>query len=173
MALVVVATPGAADANSYITSVEADSYHEARLHSDSWTGASATNKDAAIVWATRLLDIHMDWEGTKSDILQALRFPRLGTRDRDGELYDSTIIPQPLKDATAELARLLILADRGIETGTEGLESLKAGSVGLAFDKSDRIGTIPDEVYQMVVSLGALNSVKATGTIGEVPLVRV
>ncbi len=163
MALTLDATIGGAASNSYVTVTQGDSYHEARLFATNWTGAATATKQAALVWATKTLDAHFDWQGGKYTIEQALRWPRFGALDRDGELIDSAILPPSLIDAVSELARLLIIGDRTIETGTEGLEKLKVDVIELTFDKLDRILTIPDEVYQMISHLGRLKSVSATG----------
>lgn len=173
MALTLDATVGGVDSNSYTTVAAGDSYHEARLFTTDWTGAATETKEAALVWATRLLDTHFEWQGGKFTLEQALRWPRFGALDRDAELIDSDILPPSLIEAVAELARLLIIGDRSIETGTEGLEKLKVDVIELTFDKLDRTETIPDEVYQMISHLGRLVSVASTG--GQavaVPLLR-
>lgn len=156
MALILDATIGGASSNSYNTQAEGDDYHDGRLFTSDWTGASTANKEAALAWATRLLDYNFDWAGGKYTIPQALRWPRFGALDRDGQLIDSAIIPVALKDAVSELARLLIIANRPGEKGTEGLAKLKADVIGLEFDKHDRTGSIPDDVYQMISHLGTL-----------------
>jgi hypothetical protein len=108
MALVLDATVGGAAANSYSTRAEADSYHESRLYSTSWSGATDATKDAALVWATRLHDSSIEWKGAVRTHEQALRWPRYYAFSRDDELIQSDIVPEEVKHATAELARLLI-----------------------------------------------------------------
>lgn len=173
MPLVLDATVGGASANSYADEADGDAYHEGRLFATDWTGASTADKEAALVWATRLLDMHLDWQGGKYTLTQALRWPRFGALDRDGELIDSAILPTSLIEAVSELARLLIIGDRTLEAGTEGLQRLKVDVIDLTFDKLDRIGTIPDEVYQMVSHLGRLVVSSTTGgRVAPVPLLR-
>lgn len=163
MALVLDATVGGANSNSYTTEAEGDTYHEGRLFATAWTGATTPIKEAGLVWATRILDAHFDWTGSKFSLEQALRWPRFGALDRDGELFDSNELPPELRDAVSELARLLIIGDRSIETGTEGLKRLKVDVIELEFDKFDRIETISDEVYQMISHLGRLKNLSASG----------
>ena len=163
MALVLDSTVAGASANSYTSVAEGDAYHEARLFATAWNGAATADKTAALVWATRLLDAHFEWAGSKFSLEQALRWPRFGALDRDGELIDSNILPPELKNAVSELARLLILSDRTIESGTEGLKRLKVDVIELEFDKLDRSETISDEVYQMISHLGRLLDATATG----------
>ena len=76
MALVLVATPSADDANTYATLAEAETYHETRLHNDDWNSAASADKNKALAWATRLLDDLIDWFGSKTDVYQPLLFPR-------------------------------------------------------------------------------------------------
>ncbi len=163
MALVLDAEVGGASSNSYATEAEGDAYHEARLFATGWENAVTADKEAALVWSSRMLDYSFDWTGYKYTIEQALRWPRYSALDRDGQLFDSNEIPTELKDAVSELARLLIAAERGAETGTEGLKRLKVDVIELEFDKLDRAPTVPDEVYQMISHLGRLRSVSASG----------
>lgn len=173
MALILDASIGGVTSNSYNTVVDGDTYHDGRLFATDWTGAATAIKEASLVWATRLLDTHFEWQGGKFTFDQALRWPRFGALDRDGELIDSAVLPVSLKNAVSELARLLIIGDRSIEKGTEGLEKLKVDVIELTFDKFDRTKTIPDEVYQMISHLGRLKSVTAGGgQLSAVPIVR-
>lgn len=167
MALVLDATVGGSSANSYCTRAEGDTYHEAHLYATAWTGATSGNKDAALVWATRMLDEQIEWAGEKTTVEQALRWPRGGAYDRDGIEIDSEIIPTFLKHATAELARYLLSSDRQatLDSSAGGVESVKAGSVEVKFDKLDRIAVLPDSVMAMIRSvvndvIGGSNTVK-------------
>lgn len=152
MALVLDATVGGSSANSYCTRAEGDTYHEAHLYATAWTGATSGNKDAALVWATRMLDEQIEWAGEKTTVEQALRWPRGGAYDRDGIEIDSDIIPAFLKNATAELARYLLSSDRpsALDSAMSGIESVEVGSVKVKFDKMDRISTLPDSVMAMI-----------------------
>lgn len=122
----VIATPGAADANSFVTAAECTAYLDARLNSGAWTTASNDDKDRAVIEATRTLDV-LGWVGSHVTTTQVLAWPRAWAIDPDAprsfpgekyeEIYYSTaIIPQRVKDATCELA----------------LEFLKAGTTDLA-----------------------------------------
>lgn len=53
-----IATPGDPQANSYISTTEADQYFVDRYLSTSWTGASADLKKQALMEATRLIDAY-------------------------------------------------------------------------------------------------------------------
>jgi len=151
MALILVATAGASDANSYATRAEADAYHEARLHADAWT-VSDGDKERALVMATRLLDSLVTWTGAASGETQALAWPRSGMLTRNGYGISSTIIPQALKDATAEFARQLLTEDRSLDNDVEanGLTQLKAGPVELKFKEAVVRKALPDAVIDLL-----------------------
>jgi hypothetical protein len=170
MPLTLIATAGAANANSYTTVEEADAYHDAHLYASTWTNATTEQKTAALVWATRLLDEQCEWDGTKATNEQALRWPRGGAYDADGVPFDVDEIPQSLKYATAEFARHLLASDRFQvrDDARGGLHSVSAGPVSLTFNMVDRIGLLPESVCSLVAPY-------MTGTGGgwEVPLVRV
>lgn len=147
--MTITATPGSTTADSYVTLADADSYHANRLHNATWIAASDSDKEAALKWATRLLD-RENWVGTRSTESQALRWPRLYVDDRDGYPIDSATIPQFLKNATSELAFLLIATDRTADSGTEGFKKIKVDSIELEIDSVDRIGSVSKEVNSMI-----------------------
>jgi len=165
MALTIIATPGAANANSYTTKAEASAvggYWETRLFRTSWTGAAVADRNAALVWSTQILDDWVDWIGSKVDDRddQSLRWPRYGATDVDGDDFDSDEVPSFLKDATSELAgHLLGLdADPTAKPDTQGFSELKVGSLELKVDKHDRdeYTLIPDSVVAMIEPYGRI-----------------
>lgn len=153
MALTVIATPGAANANSYCTVAEADTYHEGHLYADTWTGASAAQKAQAVVMATRLLDERYAWASWPAAATQALQWPRSGVMDA---LYlsviDSSTVPSKLKQAAAELARQLLDGDRTADNQveTQGVQSMTAGPVSFSFKDSVKAKVVPDAVRNMI-----------------------
>lgn len=152
-----VATAGAVNANSYLTSAEADTYHDSRLSSDDWSGASANDKIIALIMATRILDAMYLWEGyqTSDSDSQALRWPRFGLLHANQlEYVDSNVIPQELKNAAAEFARQLIIEDRTLDDDLEAkkIRSFRAGPVSLTFDSGISARVIPDAVRNLMPS---------------------
>jgi hypothetical protein len=119
MAVSIVTTVGGASSNSYVTQAEATTYHEGRLNATAWSGATSDSMNRALVEAARELDV-LSWVGTPADDTQVMRWPRQWAEDPDsptlGLYYDSTEIPQRVKDAQCELA----------------LEFLKAGTTDVA-----------------------------------------
>ena len=170
MALILVATPAAANANSYETLVEANAYFESRLPlSPPWEDAESPS--AALVMATRTLEssfmpgkrlvqagdasyyvTRRQWTGTPSTTTQRLSWPRTGMYDRNGNLIPSGEIPYELKDATSELAGQLIGSDRTLDNDVivQGITSLKAGSVALSFKDSIAPQVLPDAAVNML-----------------------
>ncbi len=165
-----IATAGAANANSYCTLVEADSYHETHLYASTWTDASDDDKVIALIWATRVLDQVCDWGGEKASSSQALRWPRGGVYDQDNIAISVSIIPTWLKNATAEYARLLLSKDRlqEMDDALNGLKRASVGSLSVEFDSSSQITVLPISVQNMI-------SHYVGGVAGgfQVPLVRV
>jgi hypothetical protein len=133
MPLVIVATPGAANANSFVTAAEMTAYCEGRLNASAWTGANT--QLPALVEASRDIS-YLYWKGSTVTASQALAWPRAYVQDPDAPYDDEVIslddivyfpeteVPQRVKDATCELA----------------LQYLKAGSTDLAMpDPTDGI----------------------------------
>lgn len=124
MAVTIVATAGAANANSFVTEEEMTAYCDGRLNASIWTGAE--EQVAALVEATRDINL-MTFKGTRVNATQKLAWPRDWAIDPDkpeveyiGNIelmyFENTIVPQRVKDATCELA----------------LQYLKQGSTDLA-----------------------------------------
>jgi len=158
MALVIVATPGAADANSYATEAELTSWIEQRLNNSAAVlAATSDTKKKALINATRSLDQLVDWEGDPAEpTVQALQFPRINLEDDKGNELDSASIPERLVNATCELACNFIDGDRLGEVSTSGIDYLKAGPVELEFSKTNAPArkVFTDTVFQMVALWG-------------------
>jgi len=151
MAITLVATPKAANANTYATQAESVSYHETHLYASAWDDAVSEKQKAALVWATRLLDDSLDFEGWRTTTTQKLSWPRIGIWTRDNITVDDDVIPQFLINATSELARTLLEADRTAEPDTKGFSKISVGPISLSVDKLDsRLNPIPDSVMEML-----------------------
>jgi len=109
----IVATPGAADANSFIDEAFADQYLEDRLNAESWAAADPDDKSRALIEATRDLT-RLVYIGQRTDDVQALSWPRFEAIDPDTPLSDDGFgsisfypddeIPDRIQNATAEYA---------------------------------------------------------------------
>lgn len=157
LAMTVVATASATNANSYCTRAEADEYHKVHLYNSAWIGADDWKREAALIWATRLLDEQVDWKGYPTTNTQALRWPRSWVEDRDGQIWiDNASIPAWLKHATAELARHLLASDRTAERSI-GIQSVTTDTVEVVFDKHDVPPVLPPSVRAIVEPYGTVN----------------
>lgn len=153
-------TVGGANATSYTTLAEASVYFSQRLNSTTFTAAASATQEVALMHATRTLDEWVEWIGSRATEEQNLRWPRYGAQDRDGYAFDSDIIPNFLKDATAELAIYLMGADRTAEPDTKGFKELQVGSLKLVVDKDDRdsVTMLPDSVLAIIELYGEVRS---------------
>ena len=118
--------------SSYLTIGEAQAYFNERLHTEPWDCATPVDKDKALAMSTKTLD-RLNYLGCKTDLTQELQFPR----DAD------TVVPQDIKDATAEIA--LALLD-GIDPELE-FENLSMVSQGYGVVKSTYDRGIVQEHY--------------------------
>lgn len=114
MPIAIDATVGGATANSFVTLAEAQSYMDGRLNESSWESATPDTQNRALVEATRWLS-SKQWGGARASSTQALQWPRFWAENPDAMFggniwFDSTIIPQRVKDATCELALQFVKA---------------------------------------------------------------
>ena len=101
---------GKVDANSYANAADGDAYHDGHLYASAWTAASTANKEAALVFATRLIDSQYQFGGVRAHSTQALQWPREGCHDPDadgwaGGTVPDEVVPKAIVEATCEMAR--------------------------------------------------------------------
>jgi hypothetical protein len=165
------ATPGGPASNSYLTLAEGNTYFETRLHASVWDDSSEQEK--ALMMATRVLDIlvqpfkwlvtgttvgtsffktRRQWTGTPATTTQKLAWPRKSMYDLNGNAIAVNVIPSALKEGTAELAFQLLSADRTLDSDvqSQGITSLKAGSVAITFKDMVEAKVIPDAVWNLM-----------------------
>lgn len=107
MALVLEDGTGKTNANAYSSVADVDTYLADYARNDvAWTGATATEKETYIIEGTQTLNLF--WGGAllgrKGAYAQALEFPRINMQDRDGYAVPTNVVPNIIKQATAELA---------------------------------------------------------------------
>jgi hypothetical protein len=162
------ATPSGVASNSYLTVAEGDTYFSARLYSDAWVGASVDTKTVALIMATRLIDEMYDWTSwTTHPKTQALQWPRISMLQRNRlSFVDNEVIPQELKNATAELAQALIVSERTAQSdiADQKIEALTAGPVSLKFGAGVVPVVIPDIVYYSIPEWWGYVKGRAKGT---------
>ncbi len=121
MAITLDATVGGANANTYITLDDANSFIEGLVLSDdaaAWDGSSNDNKNRALFTAAQRID-REKFLGARVDDTQALEWPRSGVRKPDtytnlyglsfpnrlvADYYTDTEIPDRVKNAQVILA---------------------------------------------------------------------
>jgi hypothetical protein len=135
---------GLADANAYADVATGDAYHDGHLYATAWTVATADQKAVALVMATRVLDAEYRFGGVKAKDGQALQWPRSECREPDtGDVVPDDAVPKALVDATCELARELLIADRTAAPAGEGMSYQNNGSLQTGYDKTDTRPIIP------------------------------
>jgi hypothetical protein len=142
-----------ANANSYISIADADTYHEARGNT-AWSDVGDEDKEAALLKATAYLQgvYAGQWKGYPTTALQALDWPRAYVERLEyaaltsSSLWlESDVIPAGLSQACAELGLRALSADlspdlganhdrrtaraarRALRTGRAGAEGLPSG----------------------------------------------
>ena len=159
------ATAKSASANSYATLAEANTYMETvrPVDEQTWLKQSEPTRERLLMLATRTIDDHFKFIGTKSESsTQALQWPRTGV-PKDGKWsqkyydnFDDQTVPAVIKNATAELARHMVDSDKFAEPDGSGIKQLAVGGINLTFNEDDRQakGVIPSHVYSMLRKYG-------------------
>lgn len=141
--MALITTPGAQNADSYVTAEEIATY--AQKKGLSFPTSPIEPAEQAARRATTFLDntYRMRFPGAATDVWQALEFPRVGVVYR-GEAYDETKIPQQIKDATCEAA-IREIAKPGILSPDRqrggAIKEIQAGSVDITFADNAPIET--------------------------------
>lgn len=184
MTLVVEDGTGLDNANSYASLAQGDAYHETSLYADVWTNATSEQKQLALAFATKLIDMHWIFRSGRTTTTQALDWPRvyvpveeaLPSPIYDGSnilaglagygsswyqpIYASNVIPPRLIAAVCECARTLLTTNRTLfsDLETRGLASMGIGSGALSFtfNASDRRTLFTEEVQALLSPLGTL-----------------
>ena len=155
MSLTLINSPGLSTSNAYVSLATCSEMLEMDIHRYStWSSLSTTNQIACIIFATSLLDIGMNWSGTKNTTTQFLDWPRDDVTDKNDEDVTSTGIPTDIKMATSFYSFFISQENRTGDSDTAGFKSLKAGSLAMVIDKYDRKSVMPDIVWQMLLPYG-------------------
>ena len=158
MAVTIDATAGGANANSYITLTEANTFVEAMISSSDvskWTTGNDDTRNRALTAAAERLDRER-FLGARATNTQARQWPRTGVRKPDTyinsyatnfpfriseDFFTDTEIPDQVKRAQIELAVYLKNNVDGISLGgLEDFKSVKIGSLQVTPDKTGAIG---------------------------------
>jgi hypothetical protein len=154
MAITIVATPGAADANSYLTLAEAQAIIDGFVQDadvTAWASATTDQKNRALFSATQRLDRER-FLGARATDTQALQWPRTGVRKPDTYINTYAVgfpfrittdyftdgeIPQQVQYAQVVMAAYLNNNPDGL--GLSGLEDFKNVKIG-SIDVTPNLG---------------------------------
>jgi len=145
MAVVIVATPGAANANSYLTLAEAQAIIDGFVQDadvQHWDSGNTDSRNRALFTATQRLDRER-FLGARATDTQALQWPRTGVRKPDTyintyavgfpfrittDYFTDTEIPTQIQYAQVVLA--VFLHNNTDALGLSGLEDYKNVKIG-------------------------------------------
>jgi len=161
-----VATVGAATANSYVTVATTATYLNERLNVGAWdtaVTAAAGGPERALIMATRRIDAEefrgepvnplTDVEVGAGATTQALKWPRYSTFDDAGWAFDDEEIPLGVQRATMELALHYLnegTSDALADTGLKGFRNVKVGSLDITPVPGYKAGDLPDHVVRLL-----------------------
>ena len=155
--LSIIATPGAADANSYVTLAEADLLASSMVKDDDvvlWDDTSDDDKSRALWMATQRIDREL-FLGARTNDTQALEWPRIGVKKPGSyvnvyttgfpfrttqRFFADNEIPDQIKKAQTFLAVYLNNNRGGL--GLSGLEDYKNVQVGPLNVTPDKYGAV-------------------------------
>lgn len=130
MALTLTVTPGAYNANSYVSLADANTILEGFISAlvSAWDDATDAQKNAALAQATRQIDnlrlsgrkYNYEYNEGDGEDYQALHFPTVDDVDSDGDPY----IPNAVERATALQAAYLLRAG---EANQQTADAMNAG----------------------------------------------
>jgi hypothetical protein len=160
-----VATAKGTTSNSYATLSEANTYMETVRSDDekTWLKQTDSTRERLLILATRLIDDHWIFLGTKTGTDQSLQWPRNSVAV-DGKFaaaatltyLDSDIIPSWLQNATAELARICVDTDPTADPDGAGLRQVGMSGLVVTFNEKDRMasGVMKTPVYGIIRKYG-------------------
>jgi hypothetical protein len=156
MATMIVETGAVvANANSYVSLADADAYFEIDVNFDAtWDALTDTVKEQYLMWATRILDQKVQWKGDKTDEDSALRWPRTGVYDRDGNAIDTDAMPVQLTEAVCELIKYLQTTDVTTSQGADFLKSVEVDVIKIEYQNGAGQSTVPPLFNQILRGLG-------------------
>jgi hypothetical protein len=165
--MVLDATVGGANSNSYLTLTEAEEYFDTRYRSSAWDALTDEVKANLLIESTRTIDTYFRFNGEPSTEEQALAVPRNGMYTKDCIAIPNDIIPDELKDAVCETAYYITQTDNA-ETNNVEYEEASVGknAVHVKFNKYynvEPVATLSKNLlkpFGMFIGLGDVNSVQ-------------
>lgn len=153
--MALIATVGAADANSYVTAAEFATYLTTRpFVPASVTAASTTSRESALIMATRMMDAKQCFTGAAASSTQSLQWPRTSMLSATGYALASDVLPPQLKDAICEIAIAMLVSDilADNDVAVQGITSISAGPVSLSFKDTIEARGLPATALALLPS---------------------
>lgn len=170
MAIVVEDGSGLANADSYLSVDDADTFHAAQGNPSTWSTSTTPQKEAALRQATLYMDSRYGqrWLGRRINSTMSLRWPRTGIFDRDGISVEDDAVPTGVKNATAYIALKIREGDTlipDVDASTNAIsESVQVGAISISSTYAGEGTTAP--AYPMAdMLLGDL--ITAAGTLSR------
>lgn len=140
-------------ANAYAEVAEITAILDSNIHSK-WSVVDPASQEKLIVWASRILDERVRWNGKKTHDTSGLAWPRYGVRDREGTPIDDNVVPKAVKVAVAVLCEHLITGNPDVVNNASNLKGLKVDVVELEFDPLIYVNKWPQELALILTGLG-------------------
>ena len=146
---------GLDNATSYVSVANADDYFAVDLNAAGWTALTTEQKELQLGWATRFLDQKTTWKGSPATTVQALRWPRTGTYDRDGVAIGGSVVPDEVAAATCELARWLLTNNPSAGQDVEYLRRVVVDVVEVEYQENTTQTAYPSILNAILTGLGS------------------
>jgi len=173
---------GKPDANAYADLTDANAYFDGHLYAAAWTAATDAQKSVALVMASRLIDAEYQFNGTRTNAMQGLQWPRAKCPEPDNVHVPISVllpipydyvqydqVPKAVIQATCEMARELLITDRTVAPAGEGMSYQNIGGNQTGYDKADKRPVLSQVAQVMLAKYGSQISAKC----GVVKLQRV
>lgn len=137
--------------DSYVTLAEANAYFDSRPFSTNWTDATDDEKEDALKYATKLIDLR-SYTGIRTELSQELAFPRTNMYI-DNVYQPSSTVPQRVKDAQCEMALYLTQNDMTEYNDLSEFDRIKVSSIEVETRSGGRDSKGMKRYPPMVLSL--------------------
>jgi hypothetical protein len=162
---------GETNSNSYCTIEFADDYLSIKSASftTTWDALTDEQKENALMWGSRVLDQRARWVGTRAHTDQAMGWPRIGARDRDGFIVADDIVPLQVQQAAVEMAFHLITEDVDPSApgagSSGGIKRLKAAVLEIEYQDNAVItpNYFPVGLNSLLFPLGSIGGAGGSG----------
>lgn len=136
--------------NSYIGVEDAETYFLNRLYSDIWDNSISTDKEKALIMATKKID-SLRLKGIKADTSKKLQFPRALYSYQFNKWIIESDVEQCIKDAVCEEALVLLKGiPKRVELQNQGVKSMSIGNVSETYAVSNSNNLISIEARELM-----------------------